>query len=149
MKNGGVVPVAIKSGKACHSERSAKGAKSKNLRIPDAAMQLFGAKILRLPIAALRVAQDDILNEVTLGLVAALKYKKALENSGMFDTMIVPNNKDTVYWRIFTIGVVYPFYVHTLNLIKNASFVGMYVNVLHIDIVWRLSEFAFFVRLLR
>ena len=32
---------------------------------------------------------------------------------------------------------------------KNANSIGMYINVPRIDIVWRLSGFAFFVRLLR
>ena len=41
--------------KKCHSERSAEGAKSKNLRIIIGTEQLFGAKILRLHFVPLRM----------------------------------------------------------------------------------------------
>ena len=41
--------------KACHSERSDEGAKSKNLRIIHSAKQVLGAKILRRGFALLRM----------------------------------------------------------------------------------------------
>ena len=49
--------MSLSQEKACHSERSDEGAKSKNLHIIDSAKQFLGAKILRLP----SVAQDDRL----------------------------------------------------------------------------------------
>ncbi len=43
--------------------------------------------------------------------------------------------------------VYYTLFIHTLNLIKTQILSGVdECNVLHIDIVWRLSGFAFFVR---
>ena len=51
--------------------------------------------------------------------------------------------------QLNTGGEVYPFYVY-LEFDKNANFIGMRKGLFfHIDIVWRLLKFAFFVRQLR
>ena len=68
--------------------------------------------------------------------------------------------KYMVYWWCQTIiiyknekhnhkGILYPFLAYVLNLIKCKFHRRKYISVFRIDIVWRLSEFAFLVRLLR
>ncbi len=59
--------------------------------------------------------------------------------------MTMPNYIDVNIEEQFYVGILYPFFSRP-EFDKNANSIGVSTIVLHIDIVWRLSGFAFFVR---